>query len=317
MTVAGRARYAMGIGACLAWLDGLGTLEAQKVLECDVPTVEGCLDQYTHWNKKWELKEELRDYLLAHRFATWKTSDECGVDQSYINAAKWGTGNMLALAAMDSNAWYPEPIYWATFRKPWTDKYDGFHIRGLTVPVGEGEAPRESHLVLIKKNRDSWKTLVHEGGHHGGIKESEENGKKLDKVAADCVERDEQKEDSVKDEWDEMEKKGGSGGLPIPGTVVGIGTKPGGGKIRVICTAVLRRECNCYNDPPRCECFHWVETECRILAGLFEELGLRLAGLAGHCPSIPVPLPLPGERPAWIAAIDRPRGLESLLPVGP
>ena len=70
MTVAGRARYAVGIWACLAaWLGGLGTLDAQdeEELKCDIPTVEGCLDQYTHWNKKWELKEEIRDYLLAHR----------------------------------------------------------------------------------------------------------------------------------------------------------------------------------------------------------------------------------------------------------
>ena len=176
MTVASRGPYAVGIWACLAaWLGGLGTLDAQdEELECDIPTVEGCLDQYTHWNKKWELKEEIRDYLLAHRFATWRTSDECGVDQSYINAAKWGTGNMLAHAAMEPNAWYPEPIYWATFRKPWTDEYDGVHISGLRVPVGEGEIPRHSHLVLIKKNRDSWKTLVHEGGHHGGISDYSE-----------------------------------------------------------------------------------------------------------------------------------------------
>ncbi|MCE2398339.1 MAG: hypothetical protein J4F34_04740 [Gemmatimonadetes bacterium] len=169
MTVASRGPYAVGIWACLAaWLGGLGTLDAQhSQLQCDIPTVEGCLDQYTHWNKKWELKEEIRDYLLAHRFATWRTSDECGVDQSYIDAAEWGTGNMLAHAALEPNAWYPEPIYCATFRKPLTDEYDGFHISGLSVPVEEGEIERTSHLVLIKKNRDSWKTLVHEGGHRG------------------------------------------------------------------------------------------------------------------------------------------------------
>ena len=39
------------------------------------------------------------------------------MDQSYIDAAEWGTGNMLAHAAMDSNAWYPEPIYWATLQE--------------------------------------------------------------------------------------------------------------------------------------------------------------------------------------------------------
>ena len=281
--------------------------------------VDDCLDHYTKSHDFWT-KKEMFTYLVAAKAADWKTPEECGLKYHNIHGmAREGMENMLATAILREDAYTPEFMAWVAFKGEF-DRLDAMHLRGLNWKEDGEDKFREAHLVLVKRKWNVggyWKSALHEGAHHGGIsKKYEDEIEKLE----NCVERDEEAEDSIMEELEEegafievenVGVKSGGGKKPRPDDKGGDSGGGGGGSrpVRMSCTVSITEICVAVGeeiDEDDCEVFY--KFDCN-LASLFEKLGIQYAGLGARCPAIPAgPLP-PGDRPARVAAaIDRPRG---------
>jgi len=194
-----RARVLPVAALALAGLVPASSAEAQ--MECMGKDVYECLDLYAEEHEFWTRKD-MFTYLVAAQAADWKTPEECGLggdssERKTYELARTGVEHMLGTALLRTKAETPEFMAWVRFRREYSI-YAGAHIHGL-LHMDDGDLKsRESHLVLVKKkwNDNRWGTVLHEGAHHGGVPGGGYYEELLEKFE-ECVERDEQAEDSI------------------------------------------------------------------------------------------------------------------------
>ena len=181
-----------------------------KTPDCAGLDLLGCLDQYTDSHRPW-IASDFEKWSIA----TWAADIDSmksgcqGLGQDIIKAENGMVAAFKHSSLATPRSLTPVYFYWGKMKKGVREvggyaQFDSVTAGGDTVP--------SHYLILVKDGMselETWRTLVHEGGHHGGNR----NESLAEQIAVnDCIQRDKVEERKIRNKRGSGSGGGYSGG---------------------------------------------------------------------------------------------------------